>query len=492
MRGLDLMGDSSKASVSLEGKVQDKQVLILGAGLAGMSAAYELGKLGYECTILEARQRVGGRAWTVRGGTKQREIGGEEQTAAFDEGQYFNPGPARIAQHHHSTLNYCKELGVDIELFANTNEAAYYYEAGALAGQARRVRAVKTDMRGYQSELLAKAINQDALDMPLSPGDKEQLIEYLRAEGALNEDLLYEGSERGGYLRWPGDGSLPGVVEEPSALEDLLNSSLGLFANLEYDINQQMNMFQIVGGTDKLALAFEDQVGETIEFGAVVKEIRKSAKGARVLYADNAGRMKEAKADFCICTIPLSVLRDIPSDFSAQKQAAIQEVNTLAASKIGMQFSRRFWEEDDQIYGGISRTDMKIRQIWYPSTGFLSDKGVLVGYYNFAEEASEIGRMTLAKREGLALREGGYIHPQYEESFENSFSVSWQNVPYSQGGFAYYTQSDRDNFYASLLEAEDSLYLAGDTLSYLSGWMAGAFESALRVVAQIHERVMAG
>jgi monoamine oxidase len=493
MRGLELLGDPANAPTTLEGQVEGKRVLILGAGLAGMSAAYELGKLGYDCTILEARQRAGGRAWTVRGGTKQGEVSGQDQTAAFDEGQYFNPGPARIPQHHHSTLNYCKELGVDLELFANVNEAAYYYDegSGALSGKAHRVRAVKTDMRGYQSELLVKAINQDALDLPLSERDKEQLIEFLRAEGALNEELLYEGSERRGYSTWPGAGSVSGVVEAPNELGDLLNSSLGLFANLEYEIHQQMNMFQIVGGTDKLASAFERQVGETIEYGAVVKEIRKSEDGASVVYADNAGATKEVRGDFCICTIPLSVLRDISTDFSAQKQAAIRGVNYIAAGKIGMQFSRRFWEEDEQIFGGISRTNMKIRQIWYPSTGFLSDKGVLVGYYNFAAEAMEVGELTVAKREELALREGGLIHAQYAESFENSFSVSWQNLPYSLGGFAYYSQSDRDNFYATLQEPEDSLYLAGEHMTYLGGWMAGAFESALKVVGQIHERVMA-
>ena len=89
-----------------------RKVIILGAGLAGMTTAYELGKLGYDCTVLEARSRSGGRVWTIRGGTKETELnGGTPQTCSFDDGLYFNGGAARISHHHQLTLHYCRELG---------------------------------------------------------------------------------------------------------------------------------------------------------------------------------------------------------------------------------------------------------------------------------------------------------------------------------------------------------------------------------------------
>jgi monoamine oxidase len=122
-----------------------KRVLILGAGLCGMSAAYELGKLGFTCELLEARARAGGRCWTVRAGTRETEIGGPEQTAGFPEGFYMNPGPARIPGHHTTTLGYCKEFGVPIEVFNNVNESAYYQvkaSAACVCARLRRICAV--------------------------------------------------------------------------------------------------------------------------------------------------------------------------------------------------------------------------------------------------------------------------------------------------------------------------------------------------------------
>jgi monoamine oxidase len=171
-------------------------------------------------------------------------------------------------------------------------------------------------------------------------------------------------------------------------------------------------------------------------------------------------------------------------------QAAIKGVEYVPTGKMGLQFSRRFWEEDDQIFGGISRTNMDIAQIWYPSSGFLSSKGILVGYYNFAGEAFQLGNLSLAAREAHALKQGRKIHPQYDETFEASFSVSWHRVRYSLGGWAFYSQASRNNFYPILNEPDGPIYLAGEHLSYLTGWMAGALESAQQVVTTIHERVL--
>ncbi len=147
-----------------------RRVVILGAGLCGMAAAHELGKLGYTCEILEARARSGGRCWTVRGGTRETEVGGPEQIAGFPEGFYMNAGPARIPGHHTTTLGYCKEFGVPVEVFNNVNESAYYQVKNV--GRVR-LREARADLRGYVDELLAKAVNRDALDRPLTADDKD-------------------------------------------------------------------------------------------------------------------------------------------------------------------------------------------------------------------------------------------------------------------------------------------------------------------------------
>ena len=139
-------------------------------GIAGLTAAYELGKAGYDCVVLEASSRPGGRNWTIRGGTTERDLDGHVQTARFGQGQYLNAGPARIAQWM-VTMDYCRELGVAIEPLANQNASSYiYHEKGPLSGTGIRYRTAKADVYGYISELLAKATDQGALDRTLSAG----------------------------------------------------------------------------------------------------------------------------------------------------------------------------------------------------------------------------------------------------------------------------------------------------------------------------------
>jgi monoamine oxidase len=91
-------------------------------------------------------------------------------------------------------------------------------------------------------------------------------------------------------------------------------------------------------------------------------------------------------------------LREVVTDFSADRSAAIASVKYEMAGKIGLQFGRRFWEEDDRIFGGASSTDMTITQIMYPSTGMLQKKGVLVGYYVFRTQALELQAMRHPQR----------------------------------------------------------------------------------------------
>ena len=116
-------------------------------------------------------------------------------------------------------------------------------------------------------------------------------------------------------------------------------------------------------------------------YRAAVREIRQSERGVWVIYADKDGRPQRVDADYCVCTIPLPVLSGLQKDLSQPVQSAIAAASYDGAGKIGLQFKRRFWEQDDEIYGGRSWTSQEIGQIIYPSHGFNTSKGVLVGYY---------------------------------------------------------------------------------------------------------------
>jgi len=211
------------------------------------------------------------------------------------------------------------------------------------------------------------------------------------------------------------------------------------------------------------------------------------------LYTKSPGSPLQATADWWVCTIPLTVLTDIAHNFSSNLSRAIDKTAYIAVGKMGMQFKRRFWEEDEMIYGGITHTNNELYQLFYPSNDYHSRKGLLIGYYNFNERAGRIGELGYSDREKLAFSKGRLIHPQYEKEYEGkSFSVSWHKTKYSLGGWAIYSEEERAQYYKYLVEPDRQVYLAGEHLSYLNGWMAGAFESARMVVTNLHNRVTGG
>jgi monoamine oxidase len=485
----------------LDGEINGVRVIILGAGMAGMTMAYELDRAGYEVQILEVRDRPGGHNWTVRRGDVLEEYGGERQVCEFDEGQYFNPGPWRIPHHHEAFLHYCRELQVPLEPFINYQEANYVYiegDHGPLSGQRMRYRELDVDMRGYTAELLAKQANNQALDGELTAENVEQLTDYLVREGLLDRDSLsYTGSSRRGYATPPGAGTLAGEASEPFAFGDLLpyaaeiHRAQGYYLASAAGFSQQMTMMQPVGGMDRTAYALADAIGEEkFTYQAEVVEIRQDESGVRIVYQDRqSGETQEVTGDYCVSAIPLTILATIPGDFSPEMSEAISGVPYEPTGKIGLQFNRRFWEEDDNIYGGVSRTNIaSIGGIAYPPHGFLSQKGVLQAYYNFGAEAIEVSAMSMQERIEHALEHGSKIHPQYRDHFENGFSVAWHRVPYLLGGWPTFTERTRELYYPRLLEPDGRIYLVGEYLSHLTGWIEGSIRAAWLQLDKLHQR----
>jgi monoamine oxidase len=484
----------------LRGSGKGKTVVILGAGVGGMTAAYELSKLGYTCKIIEARGFAGGRCQTARRGKVLEELGGEKQTCSFDEGQYINFGPWRIPFNHRSTLHYTSEFGVPLELFNNENDAAYAYAEhaqGALAGKRLRQFEVKADMRGYVDELLAKSLKSGIMDQQVTADDKALLIDYLVNEGYLsNKDLSYRGTDGRGYKVNPGAGMNPGpgIPSDPLAFSDLLKSKLGYIYHSVSEFTQQATMLQPVGGMDSIAKAFEKRVGRMIRYNTEVTALRNLPNKVEVQVKDTiTGQASTVSGDFCLCTIPLSVLRMVDTDFSDQFKTAMAGAAYAPVCKIGLQMKRRFWEEDHGIYGGHVFTDTKgINLISVPSSNWQGKKGTLLGYYSFAADAAEISALSLKERAAYALAAGEKIFPgQYTSSFESAFSVAWHRVRYNLGGWAEWSDDARAKSYPVLVEGEGRTLLAGEHMSYLGGWQAGAIESAWQQIARIHQRLSA-
>ncbi len=492
--------------IKLDGNPKGASVLILGAGLAGMTAALELRNAGYTVQILEYNARAGGRNWTLRGGDRITELGGEVQSCQFDEGLYLNPGPWRIPYHHTALLDYCRRLGVALEPFIQVNYNAYVHSSQHFEGKPKRFREVQADSRGHVAELLAKTTAQGKLDEVVSKEDAQMLLEALKDWGALDASYAYRESlltsSRRGYARPPG-GGLNGtpLPSTPIALGDLLKAGLWQTLTSGEDFDWQSTIFQPVGGMDRIGKAFERELAGLIRYNAKVTTIDQDAQGVTVRYADarSGAESQQARADWCVCTIPLSILSRMNVTAGAPLLNAINSVPYGFAVKTGLQFKRRFWEQDEAIYGGITFTDLPICQISYPSTGYHSSgKGVLLG--SFTAAAAGFGfnatnsiaftAMTAAERVKKSVEYGAQIHPQYREEFDNGISVAWHRVPSNLGCYGAWTKQTRAEHYRNLCEIDGRLVLAGEHASELSGWQEGAVLSALDAIERLHRRVV--
>jgi monoamine oxidase len=501
LKSWGLAAPTAQTPPPLEGSGDGTSVLILGAGIGGLVSAYELSRLGYDITILEARDYPGGHCWTVRRGSELNEYGGERQVCDFDEGLWANLGPWRLPHHHKGILHYCKVLNVPLQVFVNYQANDYSYiegDVGPLSGKPLYERQWRANMAGYTSELLAKAARDGRLDGDLTGEQVEMLIEYLRGHGLLDDDLTYTGSYRAGWETPPGAGTQTGEPLPPIPFDELLPWSAELMNAQSYYLaamaarTQQMTMLQPIGGMDRIPYAFEEALGEEmIRYQHEVTEIRQSEDQVRVVYRNlQTGETGEMTADYCLCNIPLPVLTKIPADFEPEMREAIGNIDYVSTGKIGLQFSRRFWEEDDNIFGGSTRTNnSKIGDLHYYAYNFLGEKGIIQGYYNFGLDALEVSRLSMQDRIEFALDYGSKIHPQYRESFETGFSVAWHRVPYSLGGWPGYTEAAREYYYPRLLEPDGRVYLVGEHLSHVTGWMEGAVLGAWLQIEKLHQRV---
>jgi monoamine oxidase len=488
-----------RGPVDLQGAPKGASVLVLGAGMAGMTAAYELRNAGYKVQVLEYNARPGGRNWSLRGGDRYTELGGLTQQCEFDKDLYINPGPWRIPYHHHGMMHYVKRFGIKLEPFFQVNYNAYLHSSQAFGGKPQRFREVKADYQGHVAELLAKATRQNSLDAAVSKEDQEILLESLREWGALDKNYTYVASEavsdRRGYEKNPGGGlSARPIPSKPVALRDILESGLWQAIPNGDTFDMQTALFQPAGGMGRIGEAFGRELGPLIRYNSKVVDIHQDLGGVTVTFIDSntQGSKQSMRADWCLCTIPLPVLAQIPMNVGQTMASAISAVPYAAAIKAGLQFKRRFWEEDEQIFGGITYTDLPIMNIGYPNTGFQSSgKGVLLGAYIWGINAMQFTAMTPQERVQKVVEYGSQIHPQYHKEFDNGVAVAWHRSPFTMGCFGMWTSDTRARHYEDLCQIDGRVALAGEHASYLGGWQEGAVTSALDAIGRLHLRAVA-
>ncbi|MGY2225569.1 FAD-dependent oxidoreductase [Pseudomonas gingeri] len=479
-------GEENYAALPIAAVGKGASVIVIGAGIGGLVSAFELKKAGFKVTLLEARERVGGRNWTVRHGDRVEYTDGSVQVADFDKGFYLNAGPGRLPSHHQLMLGYCRELGVELEVLVNTSRNALVRPD--LNAPPLQIRQAVNDSRGHFSELLAKAVNRNALDQELSPADRSNLLSFLKTWGDLSDKLEYLGSARSGYKVWPGAGDQLAQKRDPLPLQTLLNPALTTALMIDEYPEFSPTMFQPVGGMDRIPKAFERHLKAELRLGVEVRSIDNQADFVEVGYLDRrSGRSHSLRADYVISTLPLPLLAKVENNLTQPVRQAIAAVQFGYANKVAWQ-SRRFWESDYQIYGGLSFINQEASGLWYPSGGFNQAEGVLVAAYNNGEIARRFGEKSLDEQIALSRQAVELLHPGHGHELRKPLAIAWARIPYNLGPWINHEVADPD--YSLLNQAQGRVYLTSDGLAH-SGvgiWQEAAAGAARRVVRHLFER----
>ncbi len=517
MQSLGLMPAKAETPASFAaeaGTGKGVKVVVLGGGIAGLVAAYEMQALGYDVTLLEARERPGGRNWSVRGGDTVKFVDGSTQTCEWETGNYQNFGPARLPSVHKTILGYCKKLGVELQVEVNTSRSSYLQNDAANGGKPVVQRQAINDTRGHVSELLMKCVNGGSLDAEMSKDDRDRMLTFLRQYGSLDDAGKYKGGDRAGYKVLAGAGDQVSMPSDPIDMHTLLDENFWQGLLFEESFDMQATMFQPVGGMDRIPYAFANALGSVIQYNSPVTEIRKTAKGVRIGYTQG-GAPKTLEADYCICAMPLTILKKTPNDFGAPFKKVIAECVYVNAYKVAWE-SRRFWEQDYNVYGGLEFVSTGCSPIWFPSAKMFSDRGVLVsGYTDETKMSFPFAELPLEAKFGESRKSIERLHPGHGKELEKPVYVGWKRIPYNEGSWirSYVpdqpsapgtgitrtgatanpgvSQTETNAAYEALIQADGPIYFAGDHCSHIVGWQEGAALSSLRAIAMINDKVKA-
>jgi monoamine oxidase len=447
-----------------------KKVIIVGAGMAGLVAGYELKRAGHEPVILEAQRRVGGRVHTLRD--------------PFTHGLYAEVGAMRIPRAHELTLKYIDKFGLRTSDFTMDNPRAYYYVGGRKVCIADAC--ADPSLLGFETGEHERGFTAGQLWLRCI----QPLIERLQTErdGAWEEIVSqYDQYSTREFLEL--NGWSEGAIEMYGLLanqEAVMNSSfLELFR--EDAGNYYTNMLEIEGGTDRLPHAFLPELASNIRFGAKMIAIDQSPEDVTVHYQTRAGRFGE-KGDYAILTVPFPVLRhvEVLKPFTRAKQRAIRQLHYDASAKILFQCRRRFWEEDEGIFGGGTITDLPIRNLYYPDHGRETGRGVILASYTWSEDAQRWGSLSPQDRIDQALEDVAEIHPQILKEFEVGTSWMWHDDEFAGGAFALFDPGQQTLLYDEIIRPEGRIHFAGEHASLYHAWIQGAIESGLRAAIAVH------
>ncbi|MEM8806033.1 MAG: FAD-dependent oxidoreductase [Cyanobacteria bacterium P01_G01_bin.38] len=443
-----------------------KKIVVIGAGLAGLAAAHELTQAGHDVTVLEARPRAGGRVYTLR--------------EPFTEGLYAEAGAFWIAENHELTLKYVNLF--DLPLLPNTvrNVFGNYYGRGQhlqldnLAELPYQLTAQEANLDFNELFLTyfgpaLEAVGSTDLTGPIEPAlasyDQLTVTEYLRQQGASPDAIALL---RLGYLDVWGDG-----IDTYSVLQLLRDLVL----------NTAPNYYQIEGGNDRLPQALAASLSDQIIYQAAVTQIAQTDQGVSVDFSEQ-GSAQTLTGDYVICTVPLSVMKriQISPGLSNDKQQAIEQLAYTSVTRVLLQTRSKFWQEHGKP--GYTATDLPIGLVGDATFSQSGTSGILETLMT-GDDARQAAEIAANRRAEFVMPHLEAVYPGVQPQILASTSVSWDQQPWSQGGYVWFQPGQMSQLLPTLSRPEGRIHFAGEHTSPWNGWMQGALQSGERAAQEI-------
>jgi monoamine oxidase len=431
-------------------------VLVAGAGLAGLAAASDLVAMGADVTIVDARDRVGGRVSTVRDG--------------FVEGQHGEAGGDLIDEAQKEIRQLAEDLGLKMSRILR---GGFGYARPDASGRARIVD--RSVARGWDrlSERLARLtrryrLAEQRFDSPIAADlANRSVAAWLDEEGA-DQDLRATASGlRGFFLADPEELSLLALVDQFAGMEDPAPDA----------------MYRIEGGNDRLAVAMANRLGTRIRLNTELVAISHRGRGVRASVRQ-ARTVAQLTSDYVVLALPATILRRVPitPSLPPQQHEAIARLKYGKATKTLLQFSRRFWRIPGRprAFG----TPLPIGAVWEANEEQRGGPGILS---LLAGGSASDRTQEIVAREGVAGLASSldWLGSQRADLLASRQTV-WESDPWARGGYAFFDPSFDPNLRAWLARPFGRLFFAGEHTSIRwQGYMNGAVESGRRAAAEI-------